>query len=627
MLGGLRAERPDQVVSHFETRKTGALLAYLAYFPDRPHPREVLMELLWQEEEPEATRARLRQTLASLRRAIEPSGMPHGSILVADRAEARFVPGSISTDAREFDEGLRQAMAAPGEGRIPLLREALRLYQGELLPGYYEEWIDPERQRLADLYVRGGLELARALAEAGDVESAVEHARRATAADPLREDSHCHLIRLLAVAGRRADALRQFRELERILREELRAAPSESTRALAAEISAGEGRMQIENCRLKIADLSGPPPAMPERPPAGTEDAPVTGQSAKLDLQSSIFNFPSPGGAVPPGSPFYVERPTDAEYRAALSRGESIVLVKGARQVGKTSLLARGLHDAREGGARIVLTDFQMLTPEQLASPNALFLALAQTLADQLRLDAEPEALWSPRRSWIVNFHRYLLQEALEGVETHVIWGMDEVDCLFAFPYASEVFGFIRSWLNARSLDPGSPWGRLTVAIAYATEAFLFISDLNQSPFNVGARLELGDFTLEQVAELNRRHGSPLSDQAAVDRLYRLVGGHPYLVRTGLHEVAARGVDPERLERAAAREDGPFGAHLRRLTHSLSKDEELCEAVRRVLAGKPCPTRAAFYRLRSAGVLTGDAPEEARPRCELYRLYLERQLR
>ena len=75
---------------------------------------------------------------------------------------------------------------------------------------------------------------------------------------------------------------------------------------------------------------------------------------------------------------------------------------------------------------------------------------------------------------------------------------------------ASEVFGLFRSWHNERALDPDGPWRRLTLAIAYATEAHLFITDVNQSPFNVGTRLTLEEFTFEQVEDLNQRHGSPL---------------------------------------------------------------------------------------------------------------------
>ena len=57
-------------------------------------------------------------------------------------------------------------------------------------------------------------------------------------------------------------------------------------------------------------------------------------------------------------STFYIVRPTDEAFAEAIARRDSIVLVKGARQIGKTSLLARGLQHARHVGAKVVLTDF-----------------------------------------------------------------------------------------------------------------------------------------------------------------------------------------------------------------------------------------------------------------------------
>jgi hypothetical protein len=161
--------------------------------------------------------------------------------------------------------------------------------------------------------------------------------------------------------------------------------------------------------------------------------------------------------------------------------------------------------------------------------------------------------------------------------------------------------------------------------MAYATEAHLFITDLHQSPFNVGTRLTLEDFTKEQVAEMNRRYGSPL-DEAQVERYFDLVGGHPYLARRGLHEMAAHGASFDALEAQADHDNGPFGDHLRRLLISLSQDAALCDVARGTLEGRPVPTAESFYRLRSAGVIVGDSACEASWRCQLYANYLRQHL-
>jgi hypothetical protein len=332
------------------------------------------------------------------------------------------------------------------------------------------------------------------------------------------------------------------------------------------------------------------------------------------------------GGAVPLHSELYLVRPADADLRAALTRYDSIILVKGARQMGKTSILARGLQFARERGAIVALTDFQKFNASDFESAGDLYLTLAESLADQLDLSVLPSELWDERRGPNVNFERFLRREVLAKLQAPFIWGLDEVDRLFVCSFGSEVFGLFRSWHNERALDPAGPWAGLTLAIAFATEAHLFISDMNQSPFNVGTRLVLEDFTPDQVAELNRRHGSPLKDLAELNRFLNLVSGHPYLVRRGLHEMAQKKIDIGAFEGEADGDEGIFGDHLRRILVLLVKDLTLTEIVRGVLRGQPCPTSTSFYRLRSAGVMAGNSQSDVRPRCQLYAAYLSRHL-
>jgi hypothetical protein len=294
--------------------------------------------------------------------------------------------------------------------------------------------------------------------------------------------------------------------------------------------------------------------------------------------------------------------------------------------MGKTSLLGRGLHQARQAGARVVLADFQTLSPRHLESAETLLRQLADSIADQLDLETGPDEEWHPRRGPIDNFKRYWRRVVLRTTDGPLVWGLDEVDLLFGRDFASEVLGMFRSWHNERVLDPSAPWRRLTLAISYATEAHLFIRDVNQSPFNVGTRLTLEEFTREQVADLNERYGTPLQDETELRKFTSLVGGHPYLVRLGLHEMVLHGLDVAAIEAQADRDEGVFGSHLRRLVALLNREAELREVVRRVLQGQPCPTLESFYRLRSAGIILGETMQEVRPRCQLYARYLERHL-
>lgn len=335
----------------------------------------------------------------------------------------------------------------------------------------------------------------------------------------------------------------------------------------------------------------------------------------------------TPVGGVPPGSPYYVERATDQQFLEALDRRESIILVNGARQMGKTSLLARGLQQAREKQMRVVLTDFQTLSSRHLESPDALFRVLAEYIAEQLDLDVLPEGdAWKSGSDPGVNLQRYMRRHVLSPTPTPLVWAMDEVDRLFSCSFGSEVFGLFRSWHNARALDPAGPWSRLTLAISYATEAQLFITDINQSPFNVGLKVSLDDFSRAQVADLNARYESPLRSEAEISRFVRLVRGQPYLVRRGLHEMRARSCSIDEFERQADREDGFYGDHLRRILVVLTRHSDLLAAVRGMLRDQPCADHATFFSLRGLGIVAGDTFHDARLRCDLYVNYLERHL-
>ena len=105
MLGGLRAEYGEKAITRFNTQKTAALLAYLAYHSDQPHSREMLVDLLWPDEEPEAGRHNFRTALHWLRRSLEPEGIPAGSVVLADRLMAQLNPETVTTDAAEFKDG------------------------------------------------------------------------------------------------------------------------------------------------------------------------------------------------------------------------------------------------------------------------------------------------------------------------------------------------------------------------------------------------------------------------------------------------------------------------------------------------------------------------------------------
>ncbi|HLK57789.1 MAG TPA: AAA-like domain-containing protein, partial [Chthonomonadaceae bacterium] len=520
------------------SRKGYSLLALLVLRQDREVTREWLSGTLW----PESTQSRafynLRENLTDLRRAL---GREATRLQAPTRQTLVLDLNGVWVDVLEFDSTLRQ-------GDPDALTQATALYRGPLMEGYNDEWVSPERQARERDYLRALEALADQAIAGGDPVKAAGHLRQVLAVDPIREDVLCRLLQALAASGDHAGGIAAYRAFRLLLHHELNADPSAETIALFR-------RLRQEATAAPLTSRPPLPNTEPRHPPT----------------EAAVLRLESVGGAVPLDSAFYIVRPADGEFKAAIAGRESIVLVKGARQVGKTSLLARGLQQARESGARIALTDLQTLNERHLTSADALCLALAKTLALQLDLTASPGKSWDPDLGASLNLEWFVRDQILKMIPETIVWGLDEVDRLFTCRFGSEIFGLFRSWHNRRALDPTGPWSRLTLAIAYATEAHLFITDLNQSPFNVGARLTLEDFTPEQVEALNRCYGAPLRNADELERFYRLLGGQPYLTRQGLYEMATQNRKIADLEAQADQEEGPFGDHLRRLLFALSQ--------------------------------------------------------
>ena len=336
---------------------------------------------------------------------------------------------------------------------------------------------------------------------------------------------------------------------------------------------------------------------------------------------------PPPGGVLPAESPFYVERACDGELSAAIQNRECLIHIKGPRQVGKSTAISMGIREAREFGFRTVRLDFQKFNQNQLADLPTLYRSIVEWFIDELQLDSTILNGWDPQRAPNWNLERALRRGILPSIEPHLLWAMDEVDRLFPLSFAGEFFALVRGWYNDRQSDPtNSAWAKLTILISYASEAHQAITEINQSPFNVGIEFGLIDFTLIQVNKLNELYGAPLKGWPDLEEFHKMIEGHPYLTQRGLYDLKKGATTWPDLQTTAAREDGPFGDHLRRVLVSLARNKDLAEAMRRLLDRKPGLSESDLFRLRRAGILVGKSPETAKVRCPVYRDYLDHAL-
>lgn len=326
-------------------------------------------------------------------------------------------------------------------------------------------------------------------------------------------------------------------------------------------------------------------------------------------------------------SPFYVERQTDADAKEELLKPGVTIRLKGSRQTGKTSLLARLYQHAIDNNHPIIYLDFQDLDADHFKDLGTLLHHLAERIADEQQTKGSPSTYWQISLGPKDKLTRFLGREILEGLSTELVLIMDEVDRVFAFEqYRDDFFSLIRSWDNKRSFVNFKAWKKLNLVLAYSTEAFSFITDLNQSPFNVGRDFDLADFDRTQVEALNWKHGKPIQTPQEMDSIMELFQGHPFLVRQALYTLIKQKLTVDTLIKRAGDEDGPFSDHLHHYLWRLQKKPELSQAMKSVIRDKKCVNDLLFYQLRSSGLVRGSSYDKALPRCGLYAQYFQKHL-
>lgn len=573
-----REGETEDSLSELRARKMAMrLLALLALYPNRALDKSEATTLLWGGGHSESN---LDKTCQTLCRTLGPDG---GRVSLVSRA-VRLDLSGVDVDLGAFD------LAWEERGRdLAPLQAAIDACDGPLLQGWDDPWVEQARARATERCRRALHLLAEASIGVGRLRDAQHYLGCLRRAGDCADTLHTRLMEAWMALKAYPGAKQCYEEYRDYLRHEQGLLPSETITQMYHNI-----------------------------PSVGTEFEPP--------VKSLLLEIEAPGGAMSVGSRFYVERPIDRDFHAALARRDGTILINGPRQVGKSSLMARGIEQGRQAGLRVVTTDFQRLNAESLGSIDTFYRAILRSFQRKLSLATRPGDYWDVQLSPNENFEGYLQDIVLTEGAPPLIWCIDEADRIFDRGYRASVFGLLRSWHNARAEGAHSPWSRFLLVMAYSTEAHLFIPNLNQSPFNVGTKVTLEDFSPEQIQELNLQHGSPISSGEEVAQLFALVGGHPYLVRLCFYEIKAHGLSIADLVAEADQDFGLFRDHLEHLCGAVMQDAQLATGVRSLLGGEARLSQTDFVRLRSAGVMTGKSFASARLRCGLYARYFTRRL-
>ncbi len=265
LLGDFQLLADDELVPGLHQARLQSCLAYLLRHCQAPHSRRRLAFLFWPNSTEKQAQTNLRKLLHHLRNRL-----PHAErFLQNDAQTVWWTPDAPFTlDAAEFEQKITQAQSAGERGdgpeKITLLTEAVALYRGEFLRGCYDDWVLAEREALHQQCLGALEQLIAWLEAARDYPTAIRYGHRLLALDPLHEVGYQRLMRLYALHGDRAGALRIYHTCAEQLANELNVEPSVATQELYARL------LQQE-----------PPPLHPVRLPQRAGSTRLVGRGAE----------------------------------------------------------------------------------------------------------------------------------------------------------------------------------------------------------------------------------------------------------------------------------------------------------------------------------------------------------
>lgn len=244
LFGKLQIHRDDQIVTEVSPGKVQELFAYLLLNHNRLHCRETLAALLWDKCTTTNSLKRLRQALWQLQAALDSSAETSSdNVLLFDAEWIGLNPDvKLWLDVTTFERAFASVQGIQGRTfdsqSFRMVREAVQLYQGEFLEGWYQEWCLRERERLQNIYLAMLAKLMDYCEAHQQYEAGISYGSQILKYDWAREQAHRRLMRLHYLGGNRTLALRQYECCVAALKEELDVPPAKRTLALYQQIQA-----------------------------------------------------------------------------------------------------------------------------------------------------------------------------------------------------------------------------------------------------------------------------------------------------------------------------------------------------------------------------------------------------
>ncbi|MCB0167532.1 MAG: AAA family ATPase [Anaerolineae bacterium] len=378
LLGPFRVRLDDTPVTRFESDKVRGLLAYLAVEADRPHHREALAGLLWPDFPERSARTNLRNALAQLRQTIGDH-----------QASPPFL--HITRQTIQFNRTSNHWLDVAAFERLPRsrsviepLEEAVVLYKGAFLEGFsladsdlFEEWVLLKREELGRQVISALLRLADHYEQQGQYEPALAHVWRLVELERWHEESYRQLMRLLALSGRRSEALAQYETCRRILLAELGVEVTLETKLLYEQIRDGQLGSEVV---------------------ASVTDSVVTNAAASVPLPASIHSQPALPVVARDGQLAQLDR----FLSRTLAGQGGVIFVTGNAGSGKTTLIQAFARQAQQRRPELIAAGGYCNAYTGLGDPYLPFCQILRLLTGDFEVrwaleaitEAEAQRLW-----------------------------------------------------------------------------------------------------------------------------------------------------------------------------------------------------------------------------------------
>jgi hypothetical protein len=225
----------------------------------------------------------------------------------------------------------------------------------------------------------------------------------------------------------------------------------------------------------------------------------------------------------------YVERGADRQLAQIIEDMGRPGYVLVARQMGKTNLLINCKRLRERKGELVTYFDLS----NRFDTARALFRRIIDGV-----IEADPETFASVEASILterkqelfepaVEYDRHLRRLLTSATHPRIIIVLDEIDSLVSVPYSDTILAQVRSMYFSRINH--AVYGKLTYVLSGVAEPTDLIKDKNISPFNIGEKIYLDDFSRDEIKELADKAGLDLASNL-LDAVAHWTGGNPRMV-------------------------------------------------------------------------------------------------